>query len=726
MSGAAVAAPGAALNHVAVAHVAVAHVTVAHAALKHAARQAMLALSVDGVALGVPALARGAEQPLVPLEAVAAALGWQVVPVAGGARFSDGDRALVVSAGSRAVREDGEPRPLFAAPPVDRGGHLFLGATDTGRLFGVRLARAGGRLSFVRPPQLSTRARIVELARPATPRPSPTPKVAAQRAADGGAAGGRAGRIVLSLERIGATRLLQLASQTSSAGLQTFVSAAGVNGLGTPSATVVLGSPARSLALGMLPDPLSGAILRGGVYEGLVASDGPRAAFAGRRLDDGLSEVGALLADPLHGGAMSLAVLSRDGAYEQTILRRSSHRHQPWGDFTSEVLLGDRGLGAGIGARTRGRTFLESTVAWATHGLPLGPSDAPLSLDLGRQLSTATTLVGGASSGPRQPLAPFFGLSSRSRDLLGSVSVSGRAFSASASYQSAVANLQAYAVPGAQHSAGLQGMLFLPAATVEATASASSGSREAALTLRTLRPGINLVAGAGVAGAGRIGPIAGLSVPVGPDLALEATLRPAGSAQTALRLALALALPGRRGPHAAVGTATVRVAGAAPGAMLQLYVDGVPLRRFAAPGTTVAVARGAHTFAVRSDDGATGSPDGDATIGGRGGTVELALWPEREVRGQLVADGHSLRADVDLAGIVVTIEPGGPSAHTDADGRFVFARQPVAPGATIAVDPASLPRELRAPDPAPLGEGDLRLVLAPGLRIERQTFPAQR
>jgi hypothetical protein len=693
-----------------------------------AVRHDTLALTVDGVALRAPALARGAEQPLVPLDAVAAALGWRVVPVAGGARVSDADRAIVVSAGSRLVREDGEARPLFAAPPLDRGGHLFLSAPDAARLFGVRLARADGKVAFVRPVRISAPMEVAEVPRPATPRPSPTPRPAPPRAADDPLGTG-AGRVVLSLDRIGPTRLLRLTSQTQAANFQTFVSAAGIDRLGAPSATVVLGTAARGIGLGLLPDPLGGAILRGGGFDGIVASDdhGRETVFAGHRLD-GVSELGAMLADPFGGGATSLAVLTRDGAYDQTLVRRASHRHQAWGDFGSELMLSDRGAGAGLTARTRGRTFLESSVAYASPGLPTGPDDAPVSLDLGRHLSEATTVVGGAETGPHQPLMPFFGLSSRWRGVLGSLSVSNRTFSASGSYQTGTANLQFFTVPGPQRATGFAGTVLLPGATFETSWTSAPGSRDASLTVRTAGHGLNLIGGLGLPSGGRLGPVAGASLPLAAGLALEGTVRPAGSGQTALRLALAAGIPGRRAARVPTVPATVRIAGASAPSALELYVDGVPVRRFSGAGTTVAVTRGTHVFGLRSDDGTLGSPDTSAEVGAADDAVDLVLWPERAVRGRVAApDVAGLEAEGGLAGIVVTLEPGGLTAQTDADGTFVFPRQPVAPEATIGIDPSSLPRELRAPEREPLAQGDdVRLLLGPALRIERQAFPSRR
>ncbi|MDQ6926763.1 MAG: hypothetical protein M3154_11080, partial [Candidatus Eremiobacteraeota bacterium] len=99
-------------------------------------------------------------------------------------------------------------------------------------------------------------------------------------------------------------------------------------------------------------------------------------------------------------------------------------------------------------------------------------------------LSSATTASVGLATGRRQPLAPFFGMSTRSHGLLASASVAGRTLTASLAYQSPNVSLQAYSVPGPQRSAGLQGTFALPGAMVDLTATTAAGNRDAAPTAR--------------------------------------------------------------------------------------------------------------------------------------------------------------------------------------------------------------------------------------------------
>jgi translation initiation factor IF-1 len=153
-------------------------------------------------------------------------------------------------------------------------------------------------------------------------------------------------------------------------------------------------------------------------------------------------------------------------------------------------------------------------------------------------------------------------------------------------------------------------------------------------------------------------------------------------------------------------------------------VDGVPSQLAVAPVGHVTVTRGPHVFAVETDDGTRGSPDVSVRIDANGDGVTLPIWPFRTVRGRVIASDRAVWSpDASFAGIMISVDPG-TTVETAADGTFIFPKLPLAPGATIAVDPSSLPRELHAPDRQPLPDGDVTLVLGPGLRIERQTFPA--
>ena len=687
-----------------------------------------LSVAVDGTAIGARAVDRGHDaQPLVAIEPLAGALGWQFVRLQNGARLLGEDHVLAITVGSKAIRENGDVRGVFREQLIDRGGHLYLGASDAARLFGIRVTRAKSTLDFLRPVQLGGDMQVAEVPRPPTPRPRPTPRNLRRVEADSSAVA-NAGRVLLSLDRTGSTKLVRLTSDTRGGFVQTHVESSGLGQLGVPTGTVTVGSEEKHVSIGIINDPLSGLILRGSVLQGIALHQTRllRNQFAGRRYTDGRTIAGEVFELPDSHGADTLAVLSQNGAYDQTIFRRFRAWRKPWGEFSREFLIGSRGVGIGFGARTKGRTFLESTLTYATRGLPLGPNDAPLSLSLGRELSPATTVVGGFYTTPQQPLGPFLAMSTRSRDILASVSVSNRSISTSLAYQTPNANFQVYSVPGAQWTSGMQGTLYLPGAVIDAQSSNALGSHDASIQLRTARRGLNFIGGIGFPSGGRPGPITGISIPVSRMVAIEGSLRPSASGPYTLRLSLATTIGARRPPSPPKVAATVQVN--APGALpaMRLFVDGFPQRKFSTATTSIDVARGLHTFAVESLDGTYGSMETPVRIESAGDTVALSLWPVRSLNGRVRLEaGTTVPVDFNLANIVIVIQPGELTAETSGDGAFIFPKQPMSPDSTIRVDPGSLPRELRSAEAIPLGEGTVELRLLPGLPIEHQIFKAK-
>ena len=687
-----------------------------------------LEVAVDGTSIGAHAVDRGRDaQPLVAVRPLAAALGWKFVPLQNGARLLGEDHVLAISVGSKAIRENGDVRGVFREPLADRGGHLYLAANDAARLFGIRVTLAKRTVDFLRPVELGSDMQVAEVPRPATPRPRPTPRNLRRVEADSSSVA-NAGRVLLSLDRTGSTKLLHLTSDTRGGFVQTHIESSGLGQLGAPTGTVTVGSEEKHVSIGIINDPLSGLILRGSVLQGIALHQTRlrRDQFAGRRYTDGRTVAGEVFELPGSGGADALAILSQNGAYDQTILRRFRAWRKPWGEFSRELLIGSRGVGIGFGARTKGRTFLESTVTYATRGLPLGPNDAPVSLSLGRDLSPATTVVGGFFTTPQQPLGPFLALSTRSRDILASVSVSNRSISTSLAYQTPNANFQIYSVPGAQWTSGMQGTLYLPGAVIDAQSNNALGSHDGSIQLRTARRGLNFIAGIGFPGGGRAGPITGISVPIGRMVAIEGSLRPSASGPYTLRLSLATTIGARRPPSVPKVAATVQVS--APGVLpvMRLYVDGFPQRKFSTATTRIDVSRGLHTFAVESLDGSYGSTETSVRIESPGDSVALALWPERSVNGRVRLDtGTTVPVDFNLANIIIVIQPGDLTAETSGDGAFIFPKQPMSPESTIRIDPGSLPRELRGAEAIPLGEKSAELRLLPGLPIEHQIFKAK-
>lgn len=684
-----------------------------------------LTVTLDGSSLGRIAVDRGTLEPLVAVEPLAAAVGWEAAPLQGGLRLRGDDGTALLRIGSRTVRRDDRADLILAEAPAERRGHVYLRVRDAARLLGLAAERSGGTVALRRPTQLGDAARIVEIAAPPSPRPRPTPRSVASTPMGATASDASAGRLLFSLDRSAGTNVLSFSGETHGGNVRTSVDATGIDRLGTPAGTVTVGTKDRNAEIGGFADPLGGLVLRGTIENGvdLYRADGRRDLFAGQRLSDGRSEIGVVTGTASGAGADVLAVLLHNGAFDQTVFRRIRVAHETWGDFSRELVVGDRGIGAGFSARTHGRTFVESTVAYATPGLRLGPDDAPVSVDVGRALSPQTTVVGGFAAGPARPVAPFAGFSTRSRDLVATLSATAHDFTAALAYQTADVVAQVYSVPGPQHAAGASASVRLRQATVEASLTSTLGDRDGSVELRTSHPGIGLIAGFGTATGSAWGPIAGVSIPLGREFGLEATTRPGGAGTSRLHLALAVGIAARRPKLAPTLRALVHVDSALAPQPLRLFVDGVPVARFDGPATAVDVTPGAHTFAVEAVSGDAGSPDVVSNVAAAGDTVALALWPERAVIGRVVLDPTAnVPPEVTLAGIAVVIEPGDLSAETAADGTFVFAKQPIAPGATIAVDAGTLPRSLRAADPLALATGDVALVLRPGMLVETKVF----
>jgi hypothetical protein len=683
-----------------------------------------IAVSVDGATLGSSGLARAGQPPLVELEPLAAKLGWHVSALQGGARLQGDDRIVLLTVGSRSIRENGDLRVAFNEPPFEREGHIYVGAADAARLFGIRFSEHGGTLAFAHPPELESGTQITEIPKPVVPHPAPT-KTPRQAPPSEAAQDARAGRVLLSLDRTGSLNLVHLSSETNGAYLHTNFDSSGVNQFGTPMGAVTVGSKQQNLSVGMIADPMSGLILRGGVFDGAdyYAGRSQRSFFVGHRLDNGLSSAGVSVGSPTDGGSNTFEVLTQNGAFDQVLARHFVREQHPWGTFSQELLVGDRGMGIGFDSRTHGRTYVESTVTYATPGLPLGPDDAPISIDVGRDLSSATSVAAGMYTSPHQAIGPFIGMSTRASNLTASVSVTKSAATMSLAYQTPVVTMQLYSVPGIQRQSGLEGAAFLPGAVFNAEVQSSPGTREASVEMRTLRPGLNLITGISSPGSGRIGPVIGLSLPVTKMFALEGSLRPASGGGETVRVSLAAAIGGRRPRAIPTLPIDILIADAEASAPVRVFVDGVPSKALSGSRIAFRATRGQHVFSAQTLDGAYGSLDQTVSIEAPGDTVSLALLPERGVSGRVSVDPSAVvPPDFGLSNITVVIEPGDLSTVTADDGTFVFAKQPLAADSRIAVDSSSLPRELRAPDPIPLSDGPVELKLLPGLKIERRTF----
>ncbi|HEX3550308.1 MAG TPA: hypothetical protein VHT53_08035 [Candidatus Elarobacter sp.] len=697
---------------------------IANAALAVPARAAggSLTVTLDGSELGTIARSRD-DQTDVALVPLARAAHWRCERRTRAVVLSGDDRVVELVVGSRAVREDGEPVAALRAPLFERAGVLYLAASDAARLFALHLAPSRSAIAFEHAARIDGAAVIDEVAKPSPrPRPSVAPARATASASATPSGPADAGRILVSFERTAGVQMFRLSAEGRTGVVQSSFDASGIDRFGMPNATVQVGTAERGAAVGLMGDPLSGDVVGGGVFNGIELRrlDLGRAYFTGRRLD-GLFESGVTFGEP-SAGATTVAFVRDAAGVDDLVARREKRWHHAWGDFTAETMASERGFGIGAGARTSGRTFLESHVT-LERGLPVGPNEQPLTLDVGRHLSEATTIAGGAGTSGNGALLPFAAVSTRAGAMTASLSLANRSLTTSIAAATPAGSLQAYASGGAAPMLGVAGELTVRGVAVDINATSSAGTRDAQLVLRSTRTAVGAIAGVALDG-GRFGPVVGLSIPVTPLIALEGTVRAAGPGGRSTRLAFAMRVPHAqpRAPRTVVATVHLDADGIAPGA-LRLLVDGVPARVANASALHAQVTPGTHTFSVESTDGAFGSPPVTQTLSGPA-VITLPLWPQRAVAGRVrPADPQSVPADVALSGIVVTIAPGDATAVTDADGRFFFGKQAFPPDARVAVDPDTLPQELRALDATPLPAGDVDLAL-PGRTVEAQRFPA--
>ena len=680
---------------------------------------------LDDTPLGTVAVERSGKEPLVALSPLAHALNWKVVRTNSTAVLIGHDRQVILTIGLRTVGENGDPHAMFAEAPLDRNGQVYLGARDAAKLFGLTLT-TNGKLVFHRPQDLSSGTEITEIPASPTPHPTATPRINRNNANGGDGATANAGRVLLSLDRVGTANVINVQGETQGSFLATRIDSSGVNQIGPPDATVIVGDAKRNASIGYISDPLAGLIFGGGVYEGIDLHNGDSGhdEFIGRRLDDGYSSFGTVLSDPHDGTSDTLDVLMHGDSYAEMLLRRFAVWHEPWGDYTREFIIGNRGFGMGFGARTRGRTFLETDVTYASRSLPLGPNDAPIRLDLGHELSDATTVVAGFEETPQTPLGPFVGISTHSQNFVAGISATNHEISGSLAYHTANADVQGYTVPGVSRASGIEGTYYFPAITIDAQSYNALGDAESYIEARTNRPGLNLVTGIGLPSGGRPGPIAGLSIPVSRMLSIEGTLRPSASGPYRLHLGVAASIGRRRVSGEPMVPANVRLEGASTHAV-RVFVDGAPAGTRSTSTFTIQVTKGTHTFSAESTDGSEGSPDTPVNVEAAGDTVALALFPEHSVKGHVtLAPTAIVPSDFSLAGITVLIEPGDLAVQTNADGTFFFPRQPIPQDATVQIDSASLPRELRAGPVRSLND-DVELAILPGLTIDRRTFSSR-
>jgi hypothetical protein len=494
------------------------------------------------------------------------------------------------------------------------------------------------------------------------------------------------------------------------------VSSYGDTALTNPAGAVTVGAPARNVAFGSIENPLAGSVISNGSLLGaglhVARGDATYDVASGRTFDANVTA----LARTSGGSTDTLAYVSGNGGFDQAILRHAVDATAPWGTLEYETLVGQRGTGAGVHARTRGKTFLDATLSDASGVLPLTAGDAPSGAVIGQHLSSVTTLSAGYVRSIAAPGSPTLGMSTRWNDVNVAANVSTRWINASASYAGMGGYGQFFASSGVASVVGLNAGIAVRRGLAEINLSSSGGSTSGIAQLRTDHPGLNLAGGLDL-NAGQVKPLAGVVAPLTASLALEVGMVAGTSGRPALRIAMLAGFRASK-PRVATFPVTVFVPDAQRYGKLRVFVDGAPAPFV--PGANVMLPAGRHTLFVETADRDYRSSPLDV-IAGRSAKVDAALVAQRAVDGA-VRLGNASGADASLEGIRVVIEPSGESATTDASGRFAFPRGPYDPGSTLLLDPATLPAGYDTPAALPIASERLVLTLAPRRAIEHTTF----
>lgn len=651
----------------------------------------------------------------VAIAPIARQLGWTFKRTAEGAVLDDGTGPQVLRIGSRMVRDDGIDLPLFDTPVADRNGNVELTLTDAATLFHLRVAANGPNVGLVT--DLASEVTIREIPRPATPAPAPVTTARPQAFATPALVSGNAGTVAVSVLFDGNNRTYQSNVSGNAGIVRGSVSSIGSDAFTAPAGIVTVGAPKRNVAFGSIQNPLAGSIINNGTLVGLDAhlASGKTLydAYSGHTIDGSLLAIGRTQGNTTD----VLADVSMHGV-NQPLLRHSVLMPETWGTVEYDALAGTRGTGAGIRARTKGKTFVDAIVSDAHGTLPLSDGDLATGAVIGEHLSSATTVTAGYLRAMGAPGSPTLGITTQIAHFNLGANVSQHWTNLSASFGGASAYGALFASSGAQHVYGANLGLALHKALLEMNVTSSGGSSDGVLQVRTNHSGINLAAGFDLS-AGLLRPLVGIVVPVTGALAFEAGLVAGPSGRPALRLSM---LAGIRAPRPRVATfpVAVFVPDATHYGPLKLFVDGAPVTTPFAPGGHVDIPAGRHTMYVESADRAYAS-EPQEILATSPSKVALTLFPQRSVAGRISFGGSpdAVPPGASLEGIRVVLEPSGLSVTTDADGRFVFARAAYDPASTIMLDPASIPNGFLTPPALPLAPGDATLVLPPARTIER-------
>jgi hypothetical protein len=385
--------------------------------------------------------------------------------------------------------------------------------------------------------------------------------------------------------------------------------------------------------------------------------------------------------------------------------------------MTRELWVSTGGAAASIDVATQGRFFGEAVASGTLGAFPLTLGEAPDRLNAGFRANDRMTLRAGVASGFGVGISPYLGVNFfGNHGLSGSVQLTGASRNAVLSYTGPQSSLSANFSSGAGGSSwGAVGSLAQRLLLWDFSAFRSGDNEDEVIRSHAATGFAPIIGLERIASAStrRIGPVLGVSVPLGRTTAFELTEHPIAAGR-----ALAFGLTQRIGfaPRVPMRTLTLQNA-----ATSLLYIDDRAAQHVDANVQRVLIAPGAHRIQARSLDGMQESLP--ITLDDNVSQANVELLPVRTVAGRVVqTDADPAGRKISLEHIAVRLEPGDLLVETDADGTFVFPAGPTAPNARVSIVRETLPDMLTVGDDAPADAVPLQLSVRTRVKIHHKKF----
>ncbi len=688
-----------------------------------------LSLTVNGkTAQRVPVLMNGT-RVMVGVEGVAAGFSLPVHRTTNTASLQVQGSQLTLTDGDVVVRQGTAAIMHLTASPEVRSGQFFVDTADLPALFDVDVDVQPAGLTLTstsRPVDPKDGSGGFHTKDVPTPRPTvnPHPNNPNEPAADGSAIRS-IGHATGSLNTSGGSRSFSMGVQAAGDKATTNVYANGSNGQTTTfGGTMRFGMGQKHVAFGSITDPMQGIAFTGGNDTGIEIGNasGLMLASALRQVD--LRNITAL-SHQSNNLTESLAVEAKHGKFEQALLGLRKTTSFGSGSIGRELWVGDHGIAGGLSLQTSGRLFADFAVGFAGAGLLVNPGDAPLRLNAGYRLSPAVTLIGNVNSGIGRFGTASGGFLIQRPNLQFSLTRFSTATSVDLGLSGPNKSADFLVTSGVgQESMNSRVVLPLGQGALNMLASfATGGSQDDLLSMQFKREGTSPILGVEHVRSGdssRIGPVVGLSFPLGSLLRISAAIHPLTNGN-GLQVNLDQTLQYTSRPRFNVENLSLAGTSASP---LFVYLDGIQNQPVSIGAATLKIPRGSHYLSVQSADKLLATQAVRVTdVGPK--SVALQLWPFRTVKGGVQVEGATAvnGAQTPLGAITVRLQPGDYVAQTDANGNFEFPPTPLAPNTTISVDSDTVSSDLAAGEAQPLpADGPVIVLLHPSKKLEKVTF----